>query len=362
MNRKNAFIFGQIILFAIVLGLLGNPNASADIYRWKDADGKWHFTDSPPSEEQVERLGSEIIQETSPPPQSNDKPLVQDQKLPDKNPLPSNSAFSSASGKNGLFWKISKNGLRPSYLLGTIHSSDPRVTQLRSEVQQALDTSDAFVMEMLLDTSVFMQLGNNIMLNGGKSLDQLLGQPLFQRVVNAVAGYGLPEMVTMQLKPWFIMALLSMPKPTGGQVLDMVLFQRAKSRGKPATGLETAQEQMAVFESIPLDDQISLLKMTLDQLPQLPGMFEALIQAYVADDLEKIEKLADQYKNQSDISALKRFMFKLNDERNTRMAVRMTSYLQQGNTFIAVGALHLAGNSGLLQSLRQNGYVLTPVR
>jgi uncharacterized protein YbaP (TraB family) len=157
------------------------------------------------------------------------------------------------------------------------------------------------------------------------------------------------------------MALLSMPKPNGGTILDMVLYQRAQNAGLTITGLESAQEQLAVFESLSMEEQIALLKMTLNQLPFLPTMFEALVQAYLSDDLSRIETLATQYKTQQKMESLKRFMFKLNDERNHRMVQRILPYLEQGNVFVAIGALHLAGPTGLVNQLRTRGYLLETI-
>ena len=77
-------------------------------------------------------------------------------------------------------------------------------------------------------------------------------------------------------KPWAVMAMLSMPKPTGGMILDMVLNQRAQANGKPVSGLETMQEQLSVFENLSLEDQITLLEMTLNQADALPAMFRAV--------------------------------------------------------------------------------------
>ena len=48
-------------------------------------------------------------------------------------------------------------------------------------------------------------------------------------------------------------------------------------------------------------------------------------------------------------------------DRNHRMAERMRQYLQQGQAFIAVGALHLPGEEGLLNLLEQQGYTVRRV-
>jgi hypothetical protein len=260
-----------------------------------------------------------------------------------------------------LLWRIRANGPAQSHLLGTIHSSDGRVTTLRPAVANALDRSERFVMEMEMDASALSTFGGNMMLSDGRDLESLIGADLFKQVQSAMTAYGMPPELVRQLKPWVVMALLSMPKPDGGAILDLVLQRRAAAAGKPTAGLETAEEQLSVFEQLSMGDQIELLKMTLAQLPQLPGLMDQLIQAYAADDLGKIAALAASYKSQGNLEALKRFTFRLNDERNLRMIQRMKPYLQQGNSFIAVGALHLAGPTGLVALLRQAGYQVDPV-
>jgi hypothetical protein len=43
------------------------------------------------------------------------------------------------------------------------------------------------------------------------------------------------------------------------------------------------------------------------------------------------------------------------------MLQRMQPRLEEGQAFIAVGALHLPGNKGLIQLLRQQGYNVSAV-
>ena len=260
-----------------------------------------------------------------------------------------------------MLWRISTSGRQASYLLGTIHSADQRVTRLRAAVSDALDGCDRFVMEMKLDTDAFMQLGTAMMLAPDKDLEALIGGALFQRVVQAMAAHGMPEPAVRKLKPWAIMAMLSMPQSNGGQILDLTLYQRATGQGKPASGLESASEQMAVFEGLSLQDQIELLDMTLKSLPSQPKMFEQLIEAYAANDLTRLTDIARLDHEQSQSASARRFMTRLNDDRNRRMAQRIIPFLEQGNSFIAVGALHLAGPRGILALLRQSGYDTEPV-
>ena len=47
---------------------------------------------------------------------------------------------------------------------------------------------------------------------------------------------------------------------------------------------------------------------------------------------------------------------RLLDERNARMVERMAPRLTEGDAFIAVGALHLPGERGILNLLAERGY------
>jgi uncharacterized protein len=49
------------------------------------------------------------------------------------------------------------------------------------------------------------------------------------------------------------------------------------------------------------------------------------------------------------------------DERNLRMVERMTDRLAEGGVFVAVGALHLPGERGILNLLAGRGYRISRV-
>jgi uncharacterized protein YbaP (TraB family) len=332
----------------LVLGILISGanilpgQAAAEIYRWRDQNGHLHFSEGPGPEARSQKTAPEASpQDATPahPPAASAGPT------PDVEP------------GSGLLWRIHAPGRRSSYLLGTIHSADQRVTRLREAVAVALDGCDRFVMEMKLDTDAFMQFGTSMMLAPDSDLKSLIGEKMFDRVVQAMASYGMPEQVVRQLKPWAVIAVLSMPQSSGGMILDLVLYQRATGNGKPASGLESAGEQLAVFEGLSLQDQIELLDMTLKNLPFQQQMFEQLIEAYAADDLKRLTDIAQLDHEQSRSASARRFMTRLNDDRNRRMVQRIIPFLEQGNTFIAVGALHLAGPRGILALLRQKGYI-----
>jgi uncharacterized protein len=78
--------------------------------------------------------------------------------------------------------------------------------------------------------------------------------------------------------------------------------------------------------------------------------------AYVARDLAALSGLNDKYSMQGDAGLTHKINSALIDQRNQRMVQRMDSYLREGGAFVAVGALHMPGEQGLLSLLRKRGY------
>ena len=260
----------------------------------------------------------------------------------------------------GLLWKIETPGATTSYLFGTIHSDDARVVALPEAVARSLDASNRFVMEAIVDGNALMRMAEVMFFNDGRTLEQVVGKKLYMESMKALSARGLPTLGVEKQKPWAVMLALSMPPPKTGEYLDLVLQARATQRNKPVSGLETIAEQLAVFDGLPLPDQTALLKDTLNTRVDLDKEFEELRQAYLARDLAAIAAIGAKNKL-GDERLYNEVMDRLLVKRNRRMAERMTPILKAGGAFIAVGAAHLPGETGLLYRLEQAGYRVTAV-
>jgi uncharacterized protein YbaP (TraB family) len=118
---------------------------------------------------------------------------------------------------------------------------------------------------------------------------------------------------------------------------------------------------MGLFDDLPLKDQITLLKDTLDNLHTIAHLLDDIQAAYLDRDLKRLLELNEASMRDSDPQLAATFKRKIIVERNHRMAERMLSGLGEGQQFIAVGALHLAGEEGLLKLLSERGYRLSRV-
>ena len=262
---------------------------------------------------------------------------------------------------HGLLWELSKTGQQPAYLFGTIHSEDPAVVELPATVKQAFDASNSVVLEMLLDTDTMRYSSTAMLMLDGRSLTDMVGMPLYKKVSAAIASRGIPELVLNRMKPWAAAVTLSTPALETGQILDLVLYQEALQQDKAVYGLETVQEQLDLFDSMSESDQVTLLRDAVNKFPELDALHAELLEVYKQRDLEGLLAINETSMQAEDQRLAKEFQRRVIDDRNHRMAERMQPYLRQGKAFVAVGALHLPGEQGLLNLLEQQGYTVRRV-
>jgi hypothetical protein len=267
----------------------------------------------------------------------------------------------------GLLWRIETQGAQPSFLFGTMHSTDPAVLSLPDPVKSAFSESRSLALEMVIDETVQAQLGQAMVLGDGRSLDGIIGPERFAAVTAVGALYGLPPQALRVFRPWAAMSVFSMTptefkRNTAGILpLDQALQAAAGQRGMPVHGLETAQEQIAVFAGIPEPEQIALLDLVLRDHPQIEQWFGRIKQAYLAADVADIYSLMTEQTEGAPSEVAEAFEQRLILERNHRMAQRMGPLLDQGRAFVAVGALHLPGDRGILRLLEIEGHQVTRI-
>lgn len=259
---------------------------------------------------------------------------------------------------HGVLWEISKPGIPVSYLLGTIHSDDPRVTQLPPAVALAFANSRSFTGELDMSTDSLAQTQKAMLLPENESLVSVIGQSRYQQCIKLMADYAVPESVVKRMKPWAIALQLNMPKPVTDRFLDLNLYQQAISRGLPVHALETIPEQIAVFDKLPVAQQITLLDEAIVNYQDTPALIDTLIDLYLARDLAGLQSINDDQMQKGDANLAANVETRLIVVRNHRMVKRMQPRLREGGAFIAVGALHLPGKVGILNLLEQQGYLV----
>lgn len=254
----------------------------------------------------------------------------------------------------GLLWKLSHNGGASSFLFGTIHVADERIVSLPDPVAEALDRSEVFVMEVLPDSTQILLMTERMFFGDDRRLDGLLSKSMYERTVDILSAYNLPEEAIAMMKPWAAYLTMSYP-PDMRTVLDLQLLEKAQERGARIHGLESLEEQGSVFNDLELHDQVQLLTDAVCHYDTATDDFERMKDLYLDRDLRGLYEYGQRYAFE-DNRLYERLTERLLTRRNGMMAERMIPYLRDGAAFVAIGAMHLPGRDGVLRTLEHEGF------
>jgi len=260
-----------------------------------------------------------------------------------------------------LFWEILKDSQSSGYLLGTIHSEDPRVLDFSEDFIDRLSSNKVFAMELVPDMSMLERLTDYMYYPPEKSLESVIGIERYQALEAALSSYQVPAGLIGRMKPWAALMTLSTPPPKTGFFMDLSLSLRASGSGLEVVGLETLEQQLSFLEDMPFPMQLSLLDQAIAESGKVIEVHEEMVNAYLENDLVSLQALSDEQLKVVGKSASDYFIESGIHERNHRMAASLLHQLENKTVFVAVGALHLPGAQGLLNILRQHGYVLRPL-
>lgn len=260
--------------------------------------------------------------------------------------------------EQGLFWKVESPAGKTSYLFGTIHTDDNRVTDFSPPVNNALQSVDVFMMETLApnDPSVFMMPDGD--------LKTILTEKELDKVYQLAEFHTMHRDAATHMKPWLLAVVFDSPKPLTPFAQDNLLMSKSEDLGKEVIGIEDTQEHFGVMDNFSRDEQLIMLRAVLKRSQaQKERDFEKLLAAYLAGDSDKVAMLDDKITGGMLPPALwAKMRTKLLDERNVVMAQRIVDEATNKNVFVAVGASHLAGKGGLIARLKEAGYQLTAIK
>ena len=275
--------------------------------------------------------------------------------------------FSSLQAQ--LLWKISGNGLKhPSYLFGTHHLIPLQFLDSVPGLYKAFNSCEMVVGEMVMsnvDATAKIQQAA-IMPNHIKMSD-LLNEEEYKMIDNelkSVLKMGLKEFSIMN--PSLILTLYEMEmykKLTGykDETQSDSYFQLvATEKGKKVIGLENIDQQIKIlFGNGSLERQADILVETIQQKDSILNEIQTLNKLYKLGKIEELIKLSKQKGSITDFSDEEYSV--LVDNRNADWITKLPTFFYESSCFIAVGALHLGGEKGLIKLLEKQGYHIKAV-
>ncbi|WP_425073239.1 TraB/GumN family protein [Sagittula sp. S175] len=275
----------------------------------------------------------------------------------------------------GNHW-IARKGDEVLHLVGTMHISDTRLDGPVSRLSPLMDDAALLLLEMteadqkqmekgiLTDPSVFMLKG--------KTLPDMLSEEDWQALSAALDARGMPPFIGAQMQPWYVSMLLSVPscmtellqKKDG---LDFRLEAAAQAQGVPTQSLEAYDTFFRLFDDIPMDTQLAMIRAALASPDTNEDLFETMLNSYFTERAAEgqivLEVLGPRLTPLSaeENDAVNDFMNgALLKERNAAWIPVILDSLEttEGSVVAAFGAAHLAGVDGILSLLEKEGFTL----
>lgn len=273
------------------------------------------------------------------------------------------SARKPAKLENTLLWEISGNGLKtPSYLFGTMHLLCADDARLSINLKKAIREAERIYFEIDMDDlGQMMSAFKYVRMNNDTKLSDLLTKEEYARVRLYFEKNRsiLPFSMMERFKPYMLTSLIGESgmgcEKTNG--MEMSIMQEANQYDKEILGLETAQFQAGLFDSIPYKKQAKELLNYIDSIDSYKNNTAELIKVYREQDLQKMEDLTAKSEG-----GIGEYLDLLVFDRNRRWVTQLETILREKTTLIAVGAGHLPGEAGMINLLRKAGYTVKPLK
>ncbi|MDE6447744.1 MAG: TraB/GumN family protein [Muribaculaceae bacterium] len=270
-----------------------------------------------------------------------------------------------------IFYKVEGNGLAaPSYLFGTHHMAPADFLDSFKQLPEVIEQTQAVVgeidmtgnpMQLQMDMAPYMMAPSDSTLSQLVTPEVLADMSAKFKPLAPMEGMELAMFEPM--RPMVVTTIVSlsmvqksMPGFDPSQQLDMRFQKLYKEAGKKVIPLETAKQQAELlYCSVPIARQLETLRESLDNPEKIEQQAEKLNASYIKQDLDALFQLTREEDDQPE------FMIALLDRRNHNWMQQLPSIMSEQPSLIVVGALHLAGEEGLVNLLRSAGYTVTPV-
>ncbi|MEQ8433689.1 MAG: TraB/GumN family protein [Oceanicaulis sp.] len=265
-------------------------------------------------------------------------------------------------------WSISDED-STVYLFGTVHILPPELIWRTPAVDAALEDAeivyfeaDALSPEAQAQTQALIpQLGRN---EPGVTLSSLISDDAKAHMATIAERLGAPaDVLAAQmdpLKPWLASLTLALLQIQAGGYdpasgVEYKLTADAQEAGKAFGYFETLEEQLRFFADMPMETQIADFELGIAQMVEDPDMLTDLVQAWAAGDMETLDRVFNEDMREASADLYQTLIV----ERNQNWIPQIEEALASDqDAFVAVGAGHMPGESGVIALLEANGHTV----
>lgn len=277
-------------------------------------------------------------------------------------PRPPSAAAAAPAGP--ALWKVADEDTT-IYLFGTVHALPKDVDWYRGPVATALSSAQVLVTEIpsgaLKQPEVQQAFVAKAMLPEGQTLRAMLGAEQRATYEAALTKLGLPAEAFDRFEPWFAaLTLATIPLLKAGYTMEAGVENAIEGKAAPQvkrSALETVDEQLELFDGMPMDTQTTYLISVAEQVDEVVPSLDAMVAAWAKGDADELARLMNE--ELDDPALADRLLYARNRDWAEWVETRLAD---PGTVFIAVGAGHLAGANSVQDYLGKEGLAVTRVQ
>ncbi len=267
-----------------------------------------------------------------------------------------------------LLWKVS-DADNSVYLLGSFHLLKPDDYPLAPEIEAAFLDAERVVFELdpkaMQSPELAAKFQQAAGYADGRTLSRVLPVATREKLEKLLTASGGSIAQMEAVEPWAVNVGLAIGimqamgfRPEQG--MDKHFMDRAAQAGKPTSGLESIDAQIAALDGAPHAEQIAGLEEFLANPQQAITELQSMHSWWRSGDVGQLDgKLRAEMAQKTPVS------YRLvNTDRNDAWVPQLRQLLsesQSGDSLVVVGALHLLGSDGVVEKLRGKGYTVERV-
>lgn len=263
-------------------------------------------------------------------------------------------------------WKIA-DADTTIWLFGTIHALPQDMQWEDARIAQAVATADSLTIETLIDREHPEKLAATLFGMGVSPglppfLDRI-GADRRAALQTMIGRSGIPAAAFDRMETWagaFLLVgvtLQDLGLASGSGAEDLLQAQ-FRAAHKPIAGLETVEQQLGFFDTLPEEAQRQFLVTLVEDPAQTRAEFTRMLAAWATGDEAAIAATFDE-----EIEISPKLREVLLHDRNLRWTDWLVARMAQpGKLFVAVGAGHLAGDDSVITMLRARGMTVERVQ
>ena len=258
------------------------------------------------------------------------------------------------------------NGNRYCYIGGTVHVLAESNYPLPEEYDRAYSDSEILVIET--DAAALAQPENvrilmeKGMYSDGITIKDKLSPKVYKKLERTLSGIGIPVKGAQQLKPGILSSIITaiqfQKMGYTAEGVESFYLKKAVEDNRDVLFLEALEEQLDFLTGMGEGNEDEFILSVLQDLDKTQEYIHAMISSWEFGESFVIEKSAKEMRE-----TFPEIYKTLLTDRNSAWIDVLKQYLTNDAVeFVLFGAMHLYGEDGVLELLRNEGFIVEQLR